>query len=151
DGTLRLWSLPEGELLDTLPTPDQQLAGLVMDAEGRRAVTRSFEGRLRLWDLVARKPIAELPEPEGDVRALLLNGEGTALVGGGDRVTVWSLEADGGRQLFSVAGGDEEEGAGPEDDPELARVSRERINALAWFPNGRRALSGASGGWLRCW
>jgi WD40 repeat protein len=150
DGTLRIWSLPEGELLSTVVAPDQHVDDLVTDAMGHRAVTRSADGRLRVWDLAAGGPPVELAADVGDVRAILLNPAGTTFVAAGDRLTVWALEADGGRQLLSVPAAEAERTA-PEDAPEWAAAARERVNALAWFPDGRRVLSGASDGWLRCW
>jgi WD40 repeat protein len=150
DGTLRTWSLPEGELLSTVPGPDQHLDDLVIDAAGQRAVTRSSDGRLRVWDLVSGGPPVDLQADVGDIRAILLDAAGTTFIAAGERLTVWALELDGGRQLLSVPTAEAEE-ADPENSPEWAAAARGRVNALTWFPDGRQVLTGASDGWLRCW
>jgi WD40 repeat protein len=103
-GVVRVWDVETGKDKDTAPSHSGKVAGLMVSADGKTAVTLGEENTVRTWDVAtaaqARK--ASLP-PKTDVGRLL--GPGRALV----------HASEGGWSVWDVARG-----------KELVRVQRDK-------------------------
>jgi len=115
---------------------------LSLSADGKFAVTDGFNDTLRLWNLARREALKqlalreELLLAEGEHYCLALSPDGgQVLIGVGNPGSLWLWEPNTGespRQLGNAAG-------------------EKEITALAFSPNGSRALSGDAGGTVRLW
>lgn len=78
DRTLKLWSIPDGEL--TGSAPRTAAIRLAMTGDGRRIVTGGRDRMLRLWDGRATQSLWEFPLPTGAVRDLCFTLDDRRLV-----------------------------------------------------------------------
>ena len=124
----RLWDVETGKELLALKMPKDQPVALSPD--WRQCFCVSEEGGSSLWDLVTGKKVRDLnwKLPQGQRMAVLSADWKRALSvnkdeNGTDRaVRLWDVEA--GRELHRLEG------------------HRDRVNCVAFSPDGRRAVSG---------
>src|SRR5262249_43922682 len=95
DGTVRIWSFPEGRCLHTL---EKQTAG-TFAPEGNCLATVSAPGQVILWDAEAGPQIAPIPPLDKRTTALAFSPDGSRLLVGGTgpihRVAVADVKIEG--------------------------------------------------------
>jgi WD40 repeat protein len=107
--------------------------GVAISADGKHAVSASWDGSLRYWDLDDHRLLLNLKLGESTVMSVALSPGGTqALSGGGDRI-MRLLNLETGEEIRTYAG------------------HPNSVWDVAFSPDGRRALSGCSDGNARLW
>ncbi len=92
DRKVRIWSLPDGGLLQTLPDHQEAVRGVCF-AGNQRLVTAGFDGIIRVWELGSGKLERELHGGCGRIYSLALNRDGHLACGGEGGLQLWDLES----------------------------------------------------------
>ncbi|MBI2298404.1 MAG: hypothetical protein HYU66_05530 [Armatimonadetes bacterium] len=133
DGLLRLWSVPEGSLLQTAEGPHQKgIAWLSAEPAGVLAVSLSLEGVGAAWALpsLAERGVLRLNERVAAVASDPSSGH-VAVAGVGGTVRVWAPAAP--------------------MEPETTLPHGSRVNLVAVGAGGRRILAGGDDRAIRLW
>jgi WD40 repeat protein len=142
DGTVRLWDLRTGKEVRRFAGHAGAVFRAAFSGDGRRLLSAGEDGTLRLWDVATGKERRRLRADTGAVTAGALAGgfSGLALAPDGRRalatswgdraVRLWDLEA--GREVHRW-------------------VLEAPPTAVAFSPDGRRAVTGDHAGRLRLW
>jgi WD40 repeat protein len=132
DGSIKLWSLPEGKMLRSLTGHKSGVYSMVMSPDGSSLISGSHEDSIIVWSLPGGQILNRLDSQEqGSITAMAIPRKGNILAVGtfASAITFWSLPQ--GQQLKSVraAGG---------------------LNALAMTPDGT-IVAGGSFGPIELW
>jgi WD40 repeat protein len=172
DGTIKLWSLPKGELTNTLPGPTGMACGLATTPDGKVLASANVDGRVVFMSPPAWKPIKTLQTGFRSTAFVIApDGKMLALAGSDGRITLWSVP--GGKPIKTLAGHEGSVSAlaftggtlisGGTDgsiklwslsDGEMIRKLEghaEAVSALAITPDGRLLASGDRGGVIKLW
>lgn len=87
DGTLRLWSLPEGRLLHTWTT-DAALRAIELSHTSSEILTGNLSGRVTLWSLTDFEQQRTLRRYQDAISALALSQDEQTLAVGGEDATI---------------------------------------------------------------
>jgi hypothetical protein len=139
---VRVWRLPSGEDVATLPIEGQTWT-LALSADGRRLAVASDRNRRRAADLVFVFDLSDggrrqtLRSPDRGVRALAFSPDGTRLAGVTEAGTLHVWDVAG-----AAVGG-----------PPLTLGSEwvRPLSAVAFSPDGRIVAAGATDGRVRLW
>jgi WD40 repeat protein len=107
--------------------------GVAIGADGKRALSGSWDGSLRYWNLENGDLIREIAGQNGPIMGVALSADGKrALTGSSDStMRMWDLES--GKELGS------------------AKAHPQTVWDVAFSPDGKKALSGCSDGIVRLW
>ena len=132
DNTVKLWSMPEGQWLATLPIHPGDITGLAITPDGKTLAT-ACAATLRLWSLPDGQLRALLDAHTDKINAITIAPDGKLLISAGDDKTIrlWSLPE--GRLLATLQGH-----TGP-------------VQSLAVAPNGKVLAAGGKESRLRLW
>jgi WD40 repeat protein len=160
DGTIRFWDSKEGEERRRVERPEEPLRFLALSADGKTLVSGGEFHPARLWDVATGREIRHFQVPGkryaedfGD-----LSPDGKTLVAADESELIFWDTATG-KDLTGKAMDDMI--AGNTSLPYSARkktakgkalpwISRPRINALRFAPDGR-SLATITGDWVRIW
>jgi WD40 repeat protein len=94
DKTLKLWDVDSGLELFTLSGHTAEVSAVTMTADGKRAVSASWDDTLRVWDLESGKLLNTLLGHSRFVTSVAMTADGKRVVSGADdnTVKVWDLE-----------------------------------------------------------
>ena len=94
-----MWDLETGHALRTLEGHSRGVEGVALSADGRRAVSASFDSTLKVWDLEKGQALRTLEGHSSGVKGVALSADGRrALSGSWDHaLKVWDV--DGGRSV----------------------------------------------------
>jgi WD40 repeat protein len=106
--------------------------GVAVTADGKRALSASWDGALRLWDLENGQVIREMKGQNGPLMSVTFSRDGKrALTGSSDRkMRLWDVEAGAELSVF--------------EHPQT-------VWDVVFSPDGKKALSGCSDGSARLW
>jgi WD40 repeat protein len=129
---MRLWSLPEGQLLKTIKMPRQIVSCIAISTDGGMLASASTNGKVQLRKLPDGRLIKELQGRGDSVSCLAFSPDGQLLVSGdwSGIVRMWSLPD--GRLIKTLEG-----------EPGL-------VSCLAISPDGR-VLAGGGRAYVRLW
>jgi WD40 repeat protein/serine/threonine protein kinase len=149
DKTVRLWDVEGGQCLRTFEGHTEAVNSVAFSPDGRLALSGSGEAfsknrhqTVRLWDVSSGDCLRTFEGYTGKVQAVAWSPDGRhVLTAGGEAflkdgnsgqvVQLW--EVSSGRCLHTFGG------------------HAERVDAVAWSPDGRYALSGSVDGTARLW
>jgi len=103
---LRLWDLESGDELHLFEGHTDLIWVITVSADGKKALSGSFDGTLRLWDLENLKEIRTIQAHQGQIFAAAISPDGKTAVSGtmttgqnpDDGIAVWNLGT--GEALF---------------------------------------------------
>ncbi|MEW6138048.1 MAG: hypothetical protein AB1733_07425 [Thermodesulfobacteriota bacterium] len=134
DGTVRIWSMPDGKLLNSLTAARHPVSGLAASADGSLLITGSgAEGNVRVWSVPETALLKILPGHKKGVASLALGPDGRLLaVGGYDgTLRIWRLRD--ATLLKEV------------------RASHESVRSVAFSPNGELVATGGEDARIGIW
>jgi len=82
DGAVRIWSLPDGRLIDTLEGHGDRVGCLAISPDGRLLVSGNADGTVRMWSLPDGRLIDTLEGHGGGVKCLAISPDGLLLAVG---------------------------------------------------------------------
>ncbi len=134
-GSISLWSLPEGRFLRTLEGHQGVIHHLAISPRGKVLISGDDRGVVRFWGLPGGEPFQTLVRPAhaGRVSCLEVSPKGKIVASGGvdGTIRLWNL-ADG--HLFRTL-----------------KEGGEAIRCLTVSPDGHLLASGDAGGTLTLW
>ncbi len=132
DGSVRLWSLPDGNLLGELTGHDGPVEAVAVSADGAYIVSGARDKTLHIWDRETQAPLKILEGHAGYIKAVGTTTKGLVISASTDcTIRLWDLQAEPERRT-----------AGPHDDA---------VTLLAISADGRRAISGSNGETISVW
>ncbi len=138
DGKLRLWSLDDARLMQTIEpvAADSAVSSIDMTGDGRlAAVTSAAEGTVRLWDLAARREIT-VPKSAGSRGAWIDYGLRSS--------QLWAARFAPEGQRLLVIGGNDARLFNLADHKMAVRFSPSGVVASAdMSPDGTRVVTGS--------
>jgi WD40 repeat protein len=88
-GLVKLWRMPDGEVLRELPHPDG-VSGVIV--HGSRLVTSAWDGRIRVWTLDDGRPVGSIATGQPiSALSLAANGRHAVTVSPSNSVQIWRL------------------------------------------------------------
>jgi WD40 repeat protein/tRNA A-37 threonylcarbamoyl transferase component Bud32 len=100
-GSITLWSVPEGRVTATLPPAGVTVHCLAFSPDGRRLAVGDSAGAVTVWDVPARLPVTYCYGSHQDVYAVAFSPDGSLLASGGrGPVRLW--DAATGRLVLSL-------------------------------------------------
>ncbi len=132
DNTVKMWSMPQGEWLTTLPIHTSDVNDLAITPDGKTLVTASAD-TLRLWSLPEGQLRKMIDDHTDVINAIAITADGKLLVSGANDRTVrlWSLPE--GLPLATLEGH-----PGP-------------VQSLRLTANGKVLAAGSKEGRLKLW
>jgi WD40 repeat protein len=93
EGQIRLWKLPDGELIRVLSRENSAIESLALSSDGKYLAGGCSDGSLHLWQLDTYKLLYTLEAHTGPVTALVITPDGRTLLSGGadGRLKLWKL------------------------------------------------------------
>lgn len=146
-GPMILWNADSGKEQQRFLGHEQDVIGLAISPDNKRALSSSYDETIRYWDLTTGKELRRFVIPRGrKVNVTMQGGQRIRL-----RSSV-SFSPDGRRALFGAAGTvwlwD------PDAWQEIIKCeghTEETIASVAFTADGKRGLSGGGDGTIRYW
>lgn len=125
DHTIKMWNVPDAELLRTLDDYQDWVRSISFSADGSLLASASDDETIRIWQTADFSPLLVLSENTTGVRAIVLSPDGTLLAGAlGDKtVRVWSIPS--GELIYTLTG------------------HKDWVRSLAFSPDGKLLASGS--------
>jgi eukaryotic-like serine/threonine-protein kinase len=132
-GVIKLWSLPEGECLDTIVAHDAQVLAVAFSPDGKFFASASLDRTIRLWSLATKECLLTLNGHQDAIMALAFTPDGKALVSASEDTTLklWSLP--GGELLQTYTG------------------HKFSVTTVKVSPDGKSLLSGSADDTIKLW
>ncbi len=131
--TVRLWELPEADLVTTLGPLGGTGNCVAFSADGRRLAAGSTEGTARVWDASTGAPVGPRLRHGVWITSLAFSPDGSLLATAG---------FDGTARIWSVETG---------EPVGIPLRHREWITRISFRPDGRRLLTGSQDRTARLW
>ena len=166
---------PGGPLLRTLTGHSEWVRAVAVSADGRRAVSGSYDQTVKVWDLDSGAELHSLTGHSGWVDSVAVSADGRRAVSGSSDATVKVWDLDSGAELHSLAGhggwvwsvavsADGRRAVSGSDDQTVKVWDLESgaelhslaghgggVSSVAVSAHGRRAVSGSSDATVKVW
>jgi WD40 repeat protein len=167
DNTLRLWDSDSLKELRRFKGHKRNVLGVAFSPDGKRAYSTSFDGTIRTWDVDGEKEVSSIRAPAGTM-ALALSPDGKRLAASSSTrpavVRIWDVETskelrafkghtriapalafspDGNRLLSGSIDGTMRLWDVKTGKQLCALKHPSGVTSVAFFPDGRHALSGS--------
>ena len=133
DNTVRLWSLPDGNPLQTLTGYSDWVACLAISPDSKLLAIGSGDRRVRLWNLPDGKPFRTLTGYRDRVFSLAISSDSKLLASGSDDNTVRLSSLPDGKPLRTLIG------------------HTSYVDCLAISPDSKLLASGSDDNTVRLW
>ena len=102
DGTLRLWSIQDGQPIYVLEGHTHDVFGLAISADSQLLVSTGEDQTVRLWHLQSGKSLRMLRGYTGGIHSLSLSSDDQMLASSGqnEMIQLWHLQPDGNLSSF---------------------------------------------------
>ncbi|MGH7140987.1 MAG: WD40 repeat domain-containing protein, partial [Pirellulales bacterium] len=132
DGYIRLWQLPQGELLRDIQADTLRIRTLAFSPDGRELASGGDGRQVRLWHVETGELSRSMPKRPGRTLSLVFCGDNRLASGSSDNlIRLWDL-ASGGEQLELVG-------------------HTGSVSALAWHAERSLLVSGSFDTTVRLW
>jgi WD40 repeat protein len=127
-----VWKLQSGSRRE-LKGHEHWVQGVAISADGRRAVTGSWDKGVRLWDLGAAKLIRDFRGHAEMVNSVALSPDGAKILSGSGAGAIFVWDAETGDKVGELQG------------------HRKRVWSVAFSKDGKTALSASADNTIRLW
>jgi WD40 repeat protein len=159
DRTVRVWDAQSGVELACLSGHTSSVLSVAFAPDGRRIVSGSHDQTVRVWDARSGAEMSCLRGHTSIVSSVAYSPDGRYIVSGScdDTVRVWDIQS--GAELACLRGFREkcfrEKVGSDENYPSFEEVSvtgdPDRVNCVAFSPDGGRIVSGDNDRTVRVW
>lgn len=106
-GVLRLWSLPDGNLLHTLTGHTDGITAFGSNRDGSLLASGGRDRAIRLWDTTSGQLLRTIEGAQAEITAIALSPDShTIMVGGADgRLSRWDLQTGENLQTLTLPAG----------------------------------------------
>ena len=127
---------PGTSLIRTLEGHSYSVTGVAVSADGRRAVSASWDGTLKVWDLEGGRELHTLEGHSGEVNGVAVSANGRWVVSASPNttLTVWDME-----------------NSEPQREHCTLKGHTGEVNGVAVSANGRWVVSASSDTTLKVW
>ena len=133
DGTIKLWDVSSGRLLNTLAGHENIVFSVVWSPDGQHLASGSYDRSVRLWDAASGMLLSTLTGHESSVRSVAWSPDGQRLASGSDDNSMRLWDAASGKPLNILDG------------------HESSVRSVAWSPDGQRLASGSDDNSMRLW
>lgn len=92
DRTIKLWSIPSGELLRTISAHKETVSHVAFTPDGRLLAASAWDKTVSVWSTEDGRLVASLAGHKAGVDSILLSPDGTVLLStGGKELRAWSI------------------------------------------------------------
>jgi len=133
DGTIRIWDLQTGSLLNTLSTHDGAVTALAFSPDGSRLASGANGSSIQVHEVPSGKKIAEMTHRGSYVNTLDVSADGTRIVSAGGSSAVQIRNARNGEEVTTLK-------KGPTN-----------VKCASFSPDGTRVVTGDHSGTVRIW
>jgi WD40 repeat protein len=132
--TLIVWDVVTGRELRTLVGHDRTVYGVALNADGRLAVSTSYDdGTIKVWDVTTGRELHTLTGHNGMVYSVTLSANGQMVVSASKDETIKLWDVETGRELRTLIG----------------HIGR--VNSIALSVDGRLVISASKDGTIKLW
>jgi len=128
DGSLNIWSLPDGEVVNTVAAHEEGLYALAVSPDGKYLFSGGFDKTIKIWSIPNVELVKTLTGHTSGIFALIVSSDGKYLfsVSKDNTVKIWRLP-----------------------DGELLNTLTGQTNSLAISPNGQQLFVGLIDGSIK--
>lgn len=102
DGTIKIWNLHTGELLNSIKGHDDAAESLAISSDGRMLVSGSWDNRIKLWNLKTSKLIRTFSGHLDDVESVAISPDGKQIVSSSWDQTIKLWNVDTGKVIWTL-------------------------------------------------
>lgn len=134
DGTVRLWDLPQGDLLGVLRGHSTWVSiwAIAISADGKRLASASDDLTIRVWELSSRRTVAILRGHSESIRAVGWSPDGRLIASASRDETVRLWDTESGKEVARLPHGN-------------------TVRAVVFSPDGKTIISGGADDLIRLW
>jgi WD40 repeat protein/serine/threonine protein kinase len=157
DHSVRIWDATQVDEVTTLRGHEQHVSGVAFTPDGSRIASSSWDKSVRLWDATNFKPLGTFKGHEGPVQCVAISPNGSLLASGSwdQSIRLWQIDEPVADESDRHADPHPSQ-SGPKRStvsaqPLLLRGHTDRVQGLAFSPDGKWLVSGSRDNTIRFW
>jgi WD40 repeat protein/serine/threonine protein kinase len=164
DTTVHIWDATQIDDVPTLRGHAQHVSGVAISRDGMRIASSSWDKTMRIWDAETLAPLAVFEGHDGPVQCVAISPDGSRVASGSWDQTIRlyqiesSVKGQESRASFipELTTLDDHPSSGPQPStldprPSVLRGHTDRVQGLAFSPDGKWLVSGSRDNTIRFW